>query len=110
MNNTPSAPRLDLSEKERQEVLKILQAQIPQLTVWAFGSRVQGTARTYSDLDLAVITQEPLSLAAMADLKAAFDESELVFKVDVVDWAAASDTFRQIIADKKIVLQLGTLS
>jgi predicted nucleotidyltransferase len=103
----PPAPALDLSEEDRREVLKILQAQIPKLPVWAFGSRVQGTARAYSDLDLAVITQEPLSMAAMADLKNAFDESDLVFKVDLVDWATTSENFRKIIKKTKVVLQDG---
>ncbi len=80
-----------------REVRRILQKQVPEWAVWAFGSRVMGNAKPYSDLDLVVMTDQPLSLARMADLKAAFDESDLPFRVDIVDWAATSPAFRDII-------------
>lgn len=96
---------IDLSPMDRAEVLRILKAHLPGFEVWVFGSRVQGTARTYSDLDLAVITQRPLPLEIMADLKEAFDQSDLTIKVDVVDWATTGDAFRRIIQGKKVVLQ-----
>lgn len=98
---------LDLRDKERQEVLRIHRTHVPDYPVWAFGSRVQGTTNTYSALDLAVIALGSLSLASMADIKAAFDESDLVFKVEVVDWPTTSANLREIITRKKIVLQEG---
>lgn len=97
--------RIMLTSLELKEVQNILREQVPEYEVWAFGSRVRGDARKYSDLDLAVLTEAPLSLSRMADLRAAFDESGLVFKVDVVDWATTSDSFRKIIESQRIVLQ-----
>lgn len=73
--------------------------------VWAFGSRVNGNVKPYSDLDLAVITAEPLDLQTHADLVDAFSESDLPWKVDIVDWATTSDNFRQIILQKYLVIQ-----
>ncbi len=110
MTLNPAVDDIDLSEKDWREVMGILRAYVPEYAVWAFGSRVGGTAKAYSDLDLAVIAKEPLSLALMADLKEAFDESDLVFKVDVVDWATTGDSFRKIIENRKIVLQEGNSS
>jgi predicted nucleotidyltransferase len=44
---------------------------VPQFEVWAFGSRAKcgrGAAKPYSDLDLAVITDQPLPLKTSANL------------------------------------------
>lgn len=39
----------------------------------------------------------PVPAATLARLADDFDESDLPFKVDVVDWASSSETFRNII-------------
>lgn len=86
-------------------VQRILEAHVPQYEVWAFGSRATRTAKKYSDLDLAIITDAPLSLAKVADLEAAFDESDLPIKVDIVDWAATAEYFREIIRRTSVVVK-----
>ena len=96
---------LTITEQELQIVKAILQQYVPEYSVWAFGSRVKGTAKPYSDLDLAIITDQPLSLATHADLSDAFSESDLTWKVDIVDWATTDERFRQIIRGKYEVLQ-----
>jgi predicted nucleotidyltransferase len=101
--------QIELNTQEQEEVLRILKNHVPEHAVWAFGSRVSGGAKKYSDLDIVIITTEPLSLSKMADLNEAFDESNLVFKVDVVDWAITSDSFRRIIKTEKIVIQAGEI-
>jgi len=83
----------------------ILQKHVPEYEVWAFGSRARGTAKKFSDLDLAIITEHPLSLDLCAGLSDDFSESDLPWKVDVVDWATTSDVFRKIIARDKVVIQ-----
>ena len=60
-----------------------------------------------SDLDLAIITNQPLPLAVGAALAEAFSESDLPYKVDIVDWAALSEPFRRIIERHKVVVQEG---
>lgn len=86
-------------------VRDLLQAHVPQYEVWAFGSRAKGTAKPYSDLDLAVITDQPLSLAVNAALSDAFGESDLPWRVDVVDWATTSESFRKIIERDRVLIQ-----
>lgn len=105
LNSNPG--QLQLSQRELKEVRKILQQHIPACSVWAFGSRITGKARKYSDLDLVIMTETPLTLADKADLTAAFDEADLKFKVDIVDWAAISPEFRIIIEKDKVVIQEG---
>ncbi len=48
---------------------------------------------------------EPLSLDALAVLNEAFAESDLPWKVDVVEWARMSDAFRRIVERDKVLLQ-----
>lgn len=98
---------LTITNEELAIVKQILQTHIPNLEVWAFGSRVKGNAKPYSDLDLAVITKEPLSLQTHADLVDAFSESDLPWKVDIVDWALVAEPFKQVIMYQYVVLQEG---
>ena len=80
---------------------------MPHYEVWAFGSRAKRMAKPYSDLDLAVIADQPLRLETQGALADAFAESELPWRVDVVDWATASDAFRSIIERDKVIVQKG---
>ncbi|WP_420447296.1 restriction endonuclease subunit S [Candidatus Palauibacter sp.] len=71
----------------------------------AFGSRASWTAKDYSDLDLAVMGEEPLSLRTVSALDEALGNSDLPFKVDVVDWARTDDAFRAIIRRDAVTMQ-----
>lgn len=104
---TDLTPPIEINPQDWVEVTRILQKQVPALEVWAFGSRARRTAKPYSDLDLALITQQPLSLEKLASITHAFDSSDLPLRVDVVDWATTSETFRKIIERDKVVVQRG---
>ncbi len=53
--------------------------------------------KTRERLSLTVKSAECLTLSELADHSEAFSESDLPFKVDVVDWQAASDVLRAAI-------------
>lgn len=88
---------IDLSANQLVIVQKILVEHLPTTKVWAFGSRIKGTAKPYSDLDLALLTEIPLTIRQQRELAEAFSDSDLPFKVDLIDWASCSDNFKQII-------------
>ena len=69
-----------------------------------------GPVKKFSDLDLVVMGETPLPSAVCADLADAFRESNLPFKVDVVDWAETNETFRRIIEREYVVVQDGKKS
>ena len=104
----PSAAPIALDAHNWNIVRSILQSQLSDTEVWAFGSRARGTPKPYSDLDLALITSQALSLSKMAQLHDAFDNSDLTIKVDLVDWASTSENFRDIIARDKVLIQTAT--
>ena len=104
MLKSSSSP-IDINPYHLQEVLRILDLHVPGIEVWAFGSRAKWTAKAYSDLDIALITQSPLSLDEEAKLREALDESTLPFKVDFVDWSTITGSFREIVSQDKVVIR-----
>ena len=102
---TSGEPPIEISPPGWADVLRILREQVPGLEVWAFGSRAKRTAKPYSDLDLALITREPLTLEQLASISDAFETSDLPIRVDVVDWASTSQAFRKIIERDRVVVQ-----
>jgi predicted nucleotidyltransferase len=103
---------LNLSADHRRIVLDILDTHLPAAAaVWAFGSRANGRARRYSDLDLAIDAGRRLTVDETAILREAFDESDLPYRVDIVDWQAISPEFRRLIAaDRRRLAHASTLA
>ena len=102
------ARRIDLKPDHWSIVCAILRECVPDRTVLAFGFRATRTAKEYSDLDLAVLGDEPLSLDTSSCLTEGFSESDLPFKVDLVDWAKIDEAFRQVIRRDGVALQVPT--
>ncbi len=98
-------PPIDIRPEHLSIVSTILRRHVPDREVWAFGSRARHAAKPFSDLDLAVIGETPLPLRVSAALAGDFSDSDLPWRVDVVDWATTSPGFRAIIARDKVVLQ-----
>lgn len=99
---------IHLGCEELETVKRILKSHVPEFDVWLFGSRAHGRAlKPYSDVDLAVITNQPMNAPQFAELQEAFSESDLPFKVDIVDWSAASESFREVIRECHVLLQEG---
>lgn len=97
-------PWLDIRADHLKIVRDILHLHVPDCEVWAFGSRAKWTAKHYSDLDLCVISDQPLDFRVLGGLADDFSESDLPWKVDVVDWATARVSFRKIIEGDKVVV------
>ncbi len=95
---------IDLNPEHHKTVTDILYENIPGRKVLVFGSRAKWTAKNSSDLDLCV-TGEKLDSRKLALLTEAFDESPLPFKVDIVEWEAVEDRFREIIRKDGVPLE-----
>ncbi len=84
---------VDLTPEERELVRALLAQHLPDTEVWAYGSRVKGTSTPKSDLDL-VAFATPDQAAAVGDLREAFEESDLPFRVDLFVWDEVPESFR----------------
>jgi type I restriction enzyme S subunit len=102
---------VDVRPADLETVRRILRSVLSaDARVWVFGSRAKATARRASDLDLAIDAGRPLTMEENAALNHAFDESDLPYTVDVVDWAMTSEAFRRIIARDRVELGFGSPS
>ena len=96
-------PEIHLTTGQRRAVLNLLRAYLPGLEVRAYGSRVKGTSRPSSDLDL-VAFAGPQQHRQVAELREAFEESDLPFRVDVLVWNEVPESFRDEIERNHVVL------
>lgn len=60
-----------------------------------FGSRAQGTARSRSDYDVAVVGDTPLPLKDFYEIETALEELPTLFRIDWVDMARVDPLFKQ---------------
>jgi predicted nucleotidyltransferase len=62
--------------------------------VYLFGSWARGEASRVSDIDVAILADEPLPPDVRADIEEALENSLSVYPVDLVDLCTASEPFR----------------
>jgi predicted nucleotidyltransferase len=96
---------IDLDLRQKNIIIDILRNNIPDYTVWVFGSRVNGTARKQSDIDLVIIDDTPTDNKLLINLKQAFDNSPLDIKVDIVVWTALNSLFQENIKNNYDIIQ-----
>jgi type I restriction enzyme S subunit len=89
---------IDLRPDHASIVHDIIARHLPGgVSVRVFGSRAKWSAKPHSDLDLALKGKGPLPRAVLGDLAEAFSESDLPFRVDVVDWHSVAPSFQAVI-------------
>ena len=102
-------PAIDVTAEQRRTILALLNRHLPDTAVWAYGSRVKGTSRPASDLDLVVFAR-PEQRAQVAELREAFEESDLPFPVDLFVWDEVPESFREMAARDCIEVASGSSS
>ena len=97
-------PGVALSLAQCQLVRQLVSAVLPAATVKVFGSRATGHARPYSDLDLLLVNPPYLTWQQRADLRDAFEASELPFRVDLVEAAGLAPGMAQRVLAEALAL------
>lgn len=83
----------------------ILRTHLPSgMRVRVFGSRARQTARPGSDLDLLIEAERRLTSLERALLADAFEESDLPFRVDLVEELSLSSAFKASILTDAVAL------
>ena len=94
---------IDITAEQRETVLALLQRHLPNTTAWVYGSRAKWTSRPQSDLDM-VVFATPEQNSRVSDLREAFEESNLPFRVDLFVWDEVPEQFREQIEAEHVVL------
>jgi len=89
---------LDINPNDKEILFSLLEKYLPCTTVWAYGSRVTGYAQPWSDLDLVVFSNAEQKHRILM-LKEALEESNLSFRVDLLEWDSLPDSFKANIAN-----------
>lgn len=95
---------IDLSTENLTLLKQLITEHIQGCEIRVFGSRIHGTAKPYSDIDIAIKCAEPIDRHIMRALKEALQESKLPIRVDVLDWYSISEEFRGVIEEDYEVL------
>ena len=93
-----------VSPEQMQYLLDEIHRHIPKATVWAFGSRVNGSHRPASDLDMAVHCDKETARTDLPRLNERLIESDLSFKVQLMDFGRLPENMRATIKTKYVVL------
>lgn len=82
--------KFNVTEKHYQIIKDILKKY--PYAFYVFGSRVKGTHRNLSDFDLCFM--EKIPDATVTKIKGDFEDSDLPFQVDLIDFNRCSDAFK----------------
>lgn len=99
--------QLFLRDKDKQGLQQLLARYLPTVTVWAYGSRVNGDAHEASDLDI-VLRSSDLSPIPAQELNAfleAVRESNIPILIDARDWARLPASFHEVILRNYVELE-----
>ena len=100
------AERLDLLSKHRRVLEALLRKHLPDVEVWAYGSRVNGRSHDGSDLDLVLRGPglKKIPIDCLANFEEAVRDSNIPFLVEARDWARLPEQFHREIKRNHLVL------
>lgn len=62
--------------------------------VYLFGSRASNTYSDHSDIDIAVIAENPISLYKLSEIREMLSQSNIIYEVDLIDLNSVDEKFR----------------
>lgn len=85
------------TKKPEQEIKSIIYRFLDprEYEIFIFGSQANGQAERFSDYDIGISGKGHLSLKKLSLIREAFEESDLPFNVDIVDFSQVSSRFRK---------------
>lgn len=88
---------LDLDKKYVDFIKATVLSEVPNAEIFVFGSRTQGNALKYSDVDIALKCEQKIPIVTILMLRAKFSDSTFPYKVDIVDLNDLKPEFKKII-------------
>lgn len=87
-----------LDSKTTKLVKQVVRKYLPDESYQAFifGSHASGKNRKFSDLDLGIMGPKSLSPKEYLSIKDDLEESDLPYRIDLIDFTKVSDKFRLV--------------
>ncbi len=98
--------RLRIAERHRRAIKSLFHEHLPDVEVWAYGSRVKGRSHEGSDLDLVLRGPglETIPADPLTRFREALCDSTIPFLVEAWDWARFPEEVLQEIERDHMVL------
>lgn len=93
-----------LTEEDLKIIRESVYKHLPKekYKAFIFGSRADGTAGKWSDIDIGVIGDKGVPAGLLVEIEEELENSDIPYRVDVVDFSDVSEKFRRI-ARKKVL-------
>lgn len=89
-------------EERHEKIVRAILKKYP-FTFYLFGSRTRGDLKKFSDVDLCFFEEIPWNVRA--HIREDFEESNLPYEVDLVDWNLCDESFKDAIRPELVWLQ-----
>lgn len=94
---------LKIHPDQLEEIKNVIKKNYPKAVVWAYGSRVSGSAHEGSDLDL-VIIDFGVPKGNIYLLREAFSESNIPILIDIRYWKDLPPSFQEEILKQYVLI------
>lgn len=97
---------LFLREQDREELIRLLLYHLPEVSAWAYGSRVNGEAHAASDLDIVLRSPNlsPIPLDKLQKFTQSLQDSNIPLVIEARDWARLPERFHGEILRNYVIL------
>jgi uncharacterized protein len=99
---------MQIQNKSEQEIRKIVTSTISKhldidsYEVFIFGSRATNKGSDRSDIDIGIKGEHEISNIVLGKIKEDFDNLNILYKFDVVDFSTVSEDFEQVALSNSI--------
>lgn len=97
-----STPILGVTDQDFSFIIQTIRKYFPQATITVFGSRIYGTPKKYSDLDICLKDKSSLDFSQWEKLSEELAESDIPFLVDISDFSLLTEDFKRLVLEKGI--------
>ena len=103
--------RVRLAPRHRRILTSLLREHLPDVEVWAYGSRVNDRGHEGSDLDLVLRGPrlKEIPFECLMEFEDSVRESTIPFLVEARDWARLPERFHREIEREYVVIVGGTV-
>ena len=94
---------MDITEEEKRKIIALISALQPHVKIYLFGSRARGDYSRGSDVDIALDGGRRIERVDVGEVRDVLNETNMLFKFDVVDFHAVQESMRGFILKEGIL-------
>ncbi len=96
---------INVGKQYLETIKRVLHKHVNNAEIRVFGSRLNEDVKKYADLDMVIVAKEKIALKVVTRMKEELEESDIPFRVDILDWHEISNDFKKIINKNYEVLK-----